>query len=1163
MQYLHPIRRMAYVALAMWCLSYGSSAHAAPLDLSDLPLFLTSSKVPANLLFLIDDSGSMDWEVMTTDANNDGIFSNTQPDGTDPADGSAGTVKHRDDNDDGIADCAFARNGQTFNGYIYDIEMPNNSYGGGGGQNCNIADDRAWRFRNSDFNPLYFDPKRTYKPWVGYDDKGALMTDMPITAAKEDPFESGSPTVDLTTQNSKRGLSDHNNDGRPDGFRYYTWTDLDGDGYFDNGEETEHLIQDADAETQQNFANWFSYYRSREYVTKAAFGKILAGLSTDFRAGVITVQNNAGSNLAIDQVNQDVATGHKRALLDSLYKIRSSGGTPLRSALAQGGYYFVCKGGGGLGFSDCPILTAEEGGSCQQNFLVLMTDGFYDDSYAKTGNTDGPNNGNTKWDGGAYADNWSDTVADIAMDYYERDLHSELDDDVPTIIGVDEAKHQHIVTYSIAFGVNGSLDANPLNLTDTFAWPDPKSSSAAKIDDLRHAAFNGRGEFLNATKPDQLVKTLQTAIDSIEERTTSAASVALNSGSYNEGSQLYQARFVVGAWSGNLTAFPLDENGLVQAAAWDTGQLLDTQDWDQGRRILTYDNATKQGIPFRWADFGPGMQELLHHDAYDVRDGKGEARTEFLRGNRDRDGVDFRRRRQVLGDLIDSNPIFVGAPVFPNEIGAGYADFRVAHQDRQHMLYIGGNDGMLHGFSATNGEERLAYIPGAVFDGLSQLTDPYYRHRFYVDGSPTVADVYGNFGTNRCGTTSVCWRSVLASGLRKGGQAIFSLDVTDPAQFSESRAKNQVLWEFTDADDPDLGYTYGMPSIVKMSGDRWAVIFGNGYNNTEPDGHASSTGKAALFILFFDKSFDGYWIRNHNYVKISVGVSDPTTPNGLASPAAIDIDGDFDTEYIYAGDLRGNLWKFDVHNLDFLTWSAVPLFAATSDDGRAQAITSQPEVGKHPDGGVMIYFGTGKYIEKSDQMTDGAQVQTFYGIRDKLEVPTALVSRGTLFPQTIQDNGVTRITTTEITYDDCTTQYNGWYVNLPTPGERQVTDSILRNQRIIFTTMIPNTVPCSFGGDSWIMEFDAICGNRLKDSPFDLNDDQEFTDADKVGDPPMAVTGIKSTEGIAPRPSILFNKGAGEPDEYKYISGSAGGIQRTVENPGDNTRGRMAWQQFK
>jgi type IV pilus assembly protein PilY1 len=1126
---------MSYIALAMGCLSYASPVQAGLMNLSDLPLFLSSAKVPANILFLIDDSGSMDWEVMTLDANNDGIFSSTQPDGTNPADGSAGTIKHRDDNDDGTPDCALAKNGQTFNGYIYTTKMPNNSYGGGGGQNCNIADDRAWRFRNSDFNPLYFDPTRTYKPWIGYDDLGAPLADMPISAAKEDPFESNSPTVNLLVDNSKLRSSDHNKDGKPDGFRYYTWQDLDGDGNFDNGEETEHLIQDADLKTQQNFANWFSYHRSRENVTKAAFGTILADLSTDFRAGLITISNNAGANLAIDQVSKDPVSGHKRDLLDSLYKIRSSGGTPLRSAMAQAGGYFECGGGGGLGFPACPVLSEKEGGSCQQNFLVMMTDGFYSDSYFKTGNTDGPDAGNSKWDGGAYADKWSDTLADIAMDYYERDLHPELEDNVPTIIGVDEAKHQHIVTYSVAFGVNGSLDADPLDKKQPFAWPDPRSSSAAKVDDLRHAAFNGRGDFLEATSPDKLVKTLQSVLESIEERTTSAASVALNSGAYNDGSQLYQANFVVGPWIGHLTAFPIAEDGSVGQAAWDAGQELDKQDWDQGRQILTYNDESKQGVPFRWDSFSTEMQKPLNLNALGVEDGKGEARTEFLRGNRARENNDFRQRRQVLGDLINSNPTFVGTPDFdPNST-------------RPDMIYVGGNDGMLHGFRATDGKELLAYVPRTVFDGLSQLTHFKYQHRYYVDGSPSVGEAADQSGA---------WRSILASGLRKGGQAVFALDVTDPESFSES----DVLWEFTDADDADLGYTYGSPSIVQMSGGKWAVIFGNGYNNTEADSLASTTGQAALFVLFLDKPPGEDWAVNKNYIKIPVGVGDLTTPNGLASPAAVDIDSDLDVDYIYAGDLRGNLWKFDVHSLDPQTWSATLLFVATSDDGSPQPITSEPEAGRHPDGGAMVYFGTGKYIEHSDQVTDGAQVQSFYGIRDTFATPSPVVLRSTLFPQTVQDNGDTRITTTEVTYDDCATQYNGWYVNLPTPGERQVTDSILRSQRIIFTTLIPSTVPCSFGGDSWIMQFDAICGNRLEDSPFDMDGDMQITDADKVVSQTIAVSGVKSKEGIVSTPSILFDRKRGL--DFLYASGTSGNVEKRTGKSGDKL-GRIAWQQYK
>jgi type IV pilus assembly protein PilY1 len=309
---------------------------------------------------------------------------------------------------------------------------------------------------------------------------------------------------------------------------------------------------------------------------------------------------------------------------------------------------------------------------------------------------------------------------------------------------------------------------------------------------------------------------------------------------------------------------------------------------------------------------------------------------------------------------------------------------------------------------------------------------------------------------------------------------------------------------------------------------------------------------------------DGNWKLGDDYIKLSTGVGDVVTPNGLASPAAIDINGDFDTEYIYAGDLQGNLWKFDVRDADPKNWGAPERLFTATNGGNPQPITTQPEVGKHPEGGVMVYFGTGKYLETHDHSTDDVQTQSFYGIRDKLESSASLVQRSDLVTQLVRELGDKRIITSENAYDDCTAR-PGWYLDLPSDGERQVTDSLLRNGRIIFTTLIPSTVPCSFGGNSWLMEFEAVCGNRLEESPFDLNNDHEFNEDDKVSVPiggttkKVAVSGVKSTEGIAPSPSVLF----ANTKEYKYTSGSTGGIFTTVENPGKNARGRMAWQQFK
>ena len=285
----------------------------------------------------------------------------------------------------------------------------------------------------------------------------------------------------------------------PDGFRYYTWTDLDGDGLFDNGEETAHFIKDKDAATKQNFANWFSYYRARHLVAKAAYGQVIAN-ATGVRMGLATLHNNNSVNTAISSMNADPTTGNKRTLMNALYSIQPGDDTPLRHGLRNAGLYFECQSN--TFFSSCPVLSAADGGACQQNFAVVMTDGYYNDSLSGVGNVDGPGSGNTAWDGGAYADSYSNTLADVAMRFYERDLHPSLNNNVPITPGVDDANHQHMVTYTVAFGVNGQLSSSPSNPSTAFSWPDPTASSAAKIDDLRHAAYNGRGEFLNASNPD-------------------------------------------------------------------------------------------------------------------------------------------------------------------------------------------------------------------------------------------------------------------------------------------------------------------------------------------------------------------------------------------------------------------------------------------------------------------------------------------------------------------------------------------------------------------------------------------------------------------------------------------------------------------------------------
>lgn len=1161
------LKRYAVLLVLIVGLSWTTPAVSAELDLPDLPLFLNINVLP-NILLLIDNTKTMDYEIMTTNRNS-GLFTNTQPDGTDP--GDAGAVKHRDDDDDGIADCDFKTN---FDSYTYTTSFAGNTVASAGGKHCNVADDQEWRFRNSDFNILYFDPNKTYKPWAGLDPNGVPWPNASITAAKDNPANPVSKVRDLTTLNSGGTTSDRDGDLVPDGFRYYTWNDLDGDGNFDNGEETEFLIKDQDAATQQNFANWFQYHRRRAWVTKAVYGDLIAELQ-GIQIGFKLFNNKGGGESPVTLLPvQDVTTDPKLTLLDNLYNYGlTSNDKDTRKALEDAGEYLACtQANHPLG---CPALDADKGGICQQNFTLLMADGPYvDNSPVSVGNTDGDNN--TKFDGGAYGDPWSETLADIAMKYYENDLRPGVADEVPTVPGVDEASHQHMVNFVISFGAKGHMTDMPADPAANVNWQNPIASPKAKvdadadkIDDMRHAAYNSRGVFLNANNPEELLKSLKEALNVVADRTSSAASVALNSGSQNINSRVYQARFSSGDWSGQLLSFPLNPDGTIAAAEWDSGIELDKQDWDSGRNIYSYRADLRKGVPFRWsklstpADEVPSQQDYLNADSDGVVDSEGPSRLNYLRGSKADEGKgnNYRLRKTNLGDLINSDPFYVGKIPMAFEAVRSKA-----------MVYVGGNDGMLHGFNALTGKEEMAYVPNSVFKRLSFLTADPYKHRFFVDASPTAAPV----------EVGGAWKLVLVSGLRSGGQGVFALDVTS-TDFNETdtEAAQRVLWEFTDADDPDLGYTFSQPSIVKIkttAGPRWVALMGNGYNNTEADGNASVDGHAALFLLFLDSS----WAAGPDYLKLqpNAPVGTVATPNALATPAAVDINGDGTTDYIYSGDLRGNIWRFDVRSLDpALPPSGVKVFSTLTDGiGIEQPITSRPQVGEHPspdpndrfNAGTIIYFGTGKYAEVLDPQ-DTTQ-QTYYAFYDEgaplsiANASTVVASKG-LEQQTISVvSGQRIISNNPVDLTLGANTKSGWFLNLPDSGERVVSNPLLRNERIIFTTLIPNVAICGFGGTSWLMEVDAFTGGSLEESPFDLNDDGVFDDNDMVDytDPSsgetkkVAVAGIPSSEGILPTPTVLA---AGD-TEIKFNSGSRGGIQVTVENPGPNAAGRIAWRQY-
>jgi type IV pilus assembly protein PilY1 len=1165
-------------------------ANAAPGVLQNVPFAAITTSVQPNILFLLDDSGSMQWEYVLREGANSGIqnsFFDFTPDN--------------------------------------DNERRDLCYG---------------------YNTLAYNPNFNYHPWKGLDAAGNPFADqIDLTRVRLDPFSTSttwwiSPDGFGTVNGVANLLNlDYNNTV----LGYMPWVDVDEDGVYDDGEcsGTYKEITDLSAEQQDNIANWFSYYRSRSWVAKNSLLSIIE--TSRARVGVAGLQGNTADGIRIKDVDDislsdDTTEGdarrlaaiaNKAALMRQVASSESSGITRLSATLLEAGEYFREEGSVPTAFfgtaveynapgsssteqtisATSPILNEDNGGTCQANFAVLFTDGLaYGGNANAAFNADGgatADDYTSDFDGGTFADGFTGTIADAAMYHLERDLAPSLSDNT----NIDDIRragevinHQHMTTYTIGFGVNGTLTDNPLPTDTTFAWPQPVDNNATSIDDMRHAAWNGRGKFLESSDPQQLVTDINNVFLDINARTQSTtAASSVSSGFVQESSLVFQTQFDSTDWSGNMFTFRYDEDNIIDAAnpIFDVQSVLSSRvladnlltatgnaaGYNNSRNIITKqidlsDIATNSttattlktgaGVAFDFSELSASQQLIFKGSRTSFPDWvgtdldvfgtalvnfiTGDSTHEYgINGELEEQGVFRDRQQRYLGAIVNSSPQFVSAPNerYPDTIeGSLYSAFKTAQSTRTPMVYVGANDGMLHAFDVSvdtdlnatpiiasninSGKEVFGYVPALLTADLPQLAQPAYDFDSFVDATPTLRDVYVDADGGGAGITKA-WRTYLVGALRNGGRGIYALDVTDPATTFDSASTTPAIanakaaqiarFEYT---HPDMGFTYSRPQMARMNdypnGDpgEWVAIVGNGYNSV-------GDGKAKLFIIDLETGLPlvgagptGDGIIDTGEGSILNNLCTGSDCNGLSSPTLVDLNGDSKVDRIYAGDLYGNMWVFNVQSPTRAQWTVTKLFTATQTVCPAvgncrQPITTRPEVSLHPSKrstatspNILVLFGTGQFIAEGDASI--SENQSFYNVWDTTGT-SGTVTNNNLTKSDLEsrsfggtDDNFT-VTGTAAAYDaaaSSATRNFGWYIDLaanvsdgstgaydPFDRGRVSINPIISGSVVFFITSVPSGGEVCRAGEipGFLTALDVVTGKTPAFEVFDDGDD--------------------------------------------------------------------------
>jgi type IV pilus assembly protein PilY1 len=895
-------------------------------------------------------------------------------------------------------------------------------------------------------------------------------------------------------------------------------------------------------EEMTNFANWFAYYRTRMLMMKTATGVAFSPIDARYRVGFVTINpENPVRNdryLKVDMFTPE----QKKAWYETLYQQAPRGGTPLPQALSRAGRYFAAvKDGINRGMDDDPMQF-----SCQQNFALLTTDGYWsgrggvDENGKAIGNVDNDPSSAPRpaYDGGKPFNpapddpefSSSGTLADVALYYYRTDLRrgggtgdagaDVSENNVPTS-EKDNANWQHMVTFGLGMA-EGLMDWRPdyesRDATGDFDnvrrgasgrcswapgatcnWPMPGSRSPSNLDDLWHAAVNGRGQFFYARDTQAVQDGLNTALTNLNERNAAGASAATSTPNVTPSDRaIFLSSYTTIQWYGDVQARFINPNdgSVLPDVAWSARDQLQglvgksedkrnvyLADYDQDDNIkpFLFDKLTTAEKTWFSNKCDPvsNMTQcaLLDPDTDRVTANSGQNMVAFLRGQSQHEAKIYRDRQFVLGDTVNAVPLYVARPrfAFGDRVRLPYLTWRDRSdiRGRTPALYVGANDGQLHAFDVNTGVELWSFIPRQLAPGLWKLAEQSYanKHKYYVDGSPTSMDVWD-------GAT---WRTIVVGGLNAGGRGYFALDVTNP---NAPRA----LWEFCSDSrlcpvaDEDLGYSFGNPIVTKRASDgRWVALVTSGYNNVSP-----GDGKGYLYVL---DALTGAVLE-----KIDTDAGNERNPIGLGRIAAWadNFFVDNTTKWVYGGDQQGNIWRFD---LTVSPAKVIKLAQALDENGIGQPITTKPELGLVDGIHRVVFIGTGRYLGVED-LTDPATQkpagtwawqQSVYAFKDLEQPMGSLRDPGNqLVQQTIIElsSGTQRtVSNNKVTWG---TQ-NGWYVDLDpaggAPGERVTVDPQLALGTLLVTTNVPGASACAVGGDSWVYQFDYRSGVYVLGSP--------------------------------------------------------------------------------